>query len=49
VDNFFTVFFLSTPFIDKFFTNPFAVDNYYAQNVTVVDKLLKSIAPLNEI
>jgi len=44
VDNFSTYFLLSTHDIDSFYTNMQLVDNYYSQNVTVVDKLRKSIA-----
>jgi hypothetical protein len=34
----------SSQVIDRFFTKPVLVDNFYAHNVTVVDKLRKTIA-----
>jgi hypothetical protein len=46
VDKLSTFFSLSTHDIDRFCTNSLPVDNFYAHNVTVVDKLRKSIAPL---
>jgi hypothetical protein len=44
VDKISTAFSLSTSHIDKFFTQPEAVDNFYEQGWHVVDKGLKSIA-----
>ncbi len=44
VDNFFDSFLLSTQDIDRFCTNLLLVDNIYAHNVIVVDKLRKGIA-----
>lgn len=38
VDNFSNAFFLSTPFIDTFFTDSANVDNFYRQTVVLVDK-----------
>jgi hypothetical protein len=45
VDKKSTSFLLSTQDIDRFCTNHLLVDNFYAHNVTVVDKLRKGIAP----
>lgn len=42
-------FLLSTADIDSFFTDQEAVDNFYKQDVTLVDNVLKSIAPLEII
>jgi hypothetical protein len=46
VDKKSTIFLRFTQDIDRFFTNHLPVDNLYAHNVTVVDKLRKTIAPL---
>ncbi|ETI66079.1 hypothetical protein [Neobacillus vireti] len=46
VDNKSTGFALFTQVIDKFFTDKPLVDNFYTHNVTVVDKLRKTIAPI---
>jgi hypothetical protein len=46
VDKKTTYFALSTQDIDRFFTKEKLVDNFHAHNVTVVDKLRKTIARL---